>query len=619
MNILGRLSGEVRRDKYYLALLLIFVVCVAALVLGGGRVASDGYNYYAYVRSAVIDGDLDFHNDFQHYGKAFWDTYKPRDTATGHYLNVFSIGPALLWSPFYLVAHAGVLISNALGGHIAADGFSAPYQLSISLASALYAFLGLLLLYRLLKQYFSPGLSFISVTALWLGSFLVYYMIFEPSMSHCVSFFSVTLFVTLWHNHRRQRSTRQWFLLGLTAGLMMLIRWQNGIYMLLPAIDSLNCYYTECKAGKYSEARNLLQQNLVFLAAVFLGFLPQMVVWKIIYGGFLTIPQGTSFMKWTEPFMLETLFSSRHGLFSWQPVLYLGFLGIFSLWRRDKRMVIGILATFIIVTYANSVVSDWWAGWAFGMRRFDGFLVFLGLGLGGTLHFLTELIRKRPALVATALVTFFILTNVLFINQFRGRVIHQGGIISFGQVFQNMVQQVYTRIGNPASFPDNALFALSHNESLARYDTLVGAYADDKYFYGSKMDLGKQRFYLGSGWYEGNEIWHGAFDYVHSTGAKPMLYLPLRSVKDYTVTLRLAPLSKSNPSALAGLAKLELLVNGQTKKSIAISNGWTTCSIDIPKTALHPGINTIQFMPGQNYSLGLDYVSFTGKDSLSKE
>ena len=66
-------------------------------------------------------------------------------TATGHLDNHFSVGPAILWSPFLVVAHGGVLLYDHFGGQIPADGFSKPYLWRWLLGTALYGFLALLI------------------------------------------------------------------------------------------------------------------------------------------------------------------------------------------------------------------------------------------------------------------------------------------------------------------------------------------------------------------------------------------------------------------------------------------------------------------------------------------
>src|SRR5205814_10174900 len=51
-----------------------------------------------------------------------------------------------------LPIYAGVLLARALGSSVAPDGFSAPYRITMAVATAIYGFLGLLLAFRLARQ-----------------------------------------------------------------------------------------------------------------------------------------------------------------------------------------------------------------------------------------------------------------------------------------------------------------------------------------------------------------------------------------------------------------------------------------------------------------------------------
>lgn len=62
--------------------------------------------YYAHMRSPIIDGDLNFYNDTQTPGVEI------PPTATGLQPSIHPIGPAILWSPFFLVAHLITTISH---------------------------------------------------------------------------------------------------------------------------------------------------------------------------------------------------------------------------------------------------------------------------------------------------------------------------------------------------------------------------------------------------------------------------------------------------------------------------------------------------------------------------
>src|SRR6185436_1463983 len=137
---------------------------------------ADEIETFAYLRSAVFDRDLDFEDEYRWFHardpeglRGFKDTFLDRrEPATGRPINFAPLGSALLWSPFYLLAHAGVAASRGLGSAVAADGFSLPYAAAACYASAVYGFLGLLLVHGSLIRFggFAPGAATAAVAAL---------------------------------------------------------------------------------------------------------------------------------------------------------------------------------------------------------------------------------------------------------------------------------------------------------------------------------------------------------------------------------------------------------------------------------------------------------------------
>ena len=107
-----------------------------------------------------------------------------------------------MWTPFLIVAHAGVLIARALGSSVAADGFSAPYRFAMALGTAVYGFLGLLLAMQIASQYSGQRWAFLATVAIWWASSLPVYMYFNPSWSHAHSAFVAALFLWYWHETR---------------------------------------------------------------------------------------------------------------------------------------------------------------------------------------------------------------------------------------------------------------------------------------------------------------------------------------------------------------------------------------------------------------------------------
>jgi hypothetical protein len=603
-------------DKNHLVLFAVFLLCLFAISIIRPEITSDGYNYFAYLRSAVFDGDLNFHNEFKYIGEKdpwFRKTYLPRETPTGHLSNVFSVGPAILWAPFYLAAHGLVLTVNLFGSDIPADGFSRPYELAVLFGSAFYAFLGFVLTYHLGKTLFRPVMALFSAIVIWLSSFLLYYIIFEPSMSHAVSFFTVTLFIWYWHRTRQRRPLTGWLLLGLIAGLMMLVRWQNGIFMLFPAIESVFGYVAAATCRDWRRLQKILAGNIVFLPAAAMAFLPQLLAWKILYGAWLTLPQGTGFMKWDAPFMMEVWFSSRHGLFSWTPVVYPAVLGWILLYKKDRQLAGIIAVTFLVMTYANSVISDWWAGWGFGMRRFDGFLLPFTIGLGALLDFAVARYKRIvPAIVL--LLSLTVLFNFYLLKLVRSGAIHRGGPVNFAYIFPRQATPLYSKTGYPFSFPANWLFSLRYGLSPARYDTLVGAYIDDPYFYGGKINLGSDRYYLGAGWSASETAGEG-FDFSPSVGKESVLYVPVRSRADYRMRIRMQSLVETGNREQT----VTVLLGRNELTKIKTAPEWAEYTVEIPREALQNGINVMRLQYADTGGIAVDYIRFERTGPVKKD
>ncbi len=138
-------SSQTSSRKSELLLLVLFLLSLPML---NPWVRGDGVGYYAFARAPLIQHNLDFTPDYQHANESFRENRLDKNgqpvpefrTRTGHLENHFTVGPAILWSPFLLVAHAGVLLARSFGSAVPADGFSTPYRIAMALATAIYGF-----------------------------------------------------------------------------------------------------------------------------------------------------------------------------------------------------------------------------------------------------------------------------------------------------------------------------------------------------------------------------------------------------------------------------------------------------------------------------------------------
>src|ERR1700737_3351773 len=171
------LSVQAASASHVRLLVLLFLLTLPVV---NPWVRGDGVGYYAYLRSTLIDHDLNFENDFLAGNKSFvmarvdeqGRLLRELYTKTGHVDNHFSVGPALLWAPVLVIVHITVVLLDRLGGNIAADGYSRPYVLSMALTTAFYGFLSLFLAFRVARKYFHQQWAFLATIGIWLGSSL---------------------------------------------------------------------------------------------------------------------------------------------------------------------------------------------------------------------------------------------------------------------------------------------------------------------------------------------------------------------------------------------------------------------------------------------------------------
>ncbi len=450
----GREDGRHVFSIYAKLLLLLFLLTLPLL---NPWVRGDGVGYYAYARSLLIEHRLHFENDWLKANPTFRmdrvdsgghlraDQYTP----TGHLDNHFSVGPAMLWAPFLITVHLLVVGLNHLGAHIAADGYSRPYLVTMALATAGYGFMGLYLSFCLARNYFQERWAFLGVLGIWFGSSLPVYMYFNPSWSHAHSAFAVALFLWYWHRTRQQRTLGQWALLGALAGLMIDVYYPNGLLLIVPGLEALADYGRAWRDRTRNPARlgRLLATHVVFLFVIGVALLPTFVTRKIIYGTAFQFGSGyteTQDWYWTSPALKQVLFSSNHGLFSWTPILVFAVLGLFFFFRQDKSFAKYLLAAFLVFYYVIASFYFWHGLSSYGNRFFISLTALFVLGLAAFLERFAQLLASRQKAFAAAglLVGFFVVWNAGFILQWGTHLVPARGPISWPEMVHNQVAVV---------------------------------------------------------------------------------------------------------------------------------------------------------------------------------
>lgn len=397
------------RDRHRRALLLI---ALAAAPLTTLRLyAVDEIQYFAHLRSAVFDRDLAFANEYRWFVDRDPEAYRrfaggllELRTPAGQVPNNAPIGTAILWSPFYLAA-VGAELALGLGSD--PPGFSKLDLSVVCLASMIYGILGLFLAEASARRFSSPSAAFVATLLVWFGSNLLFYLYVTPPMSHAPSFFAVALFLWTWLRYGFE--PRAAFVVGLAAGLVASVRWQDVLTVAAP----LSAPWL---AGEVRDLRALSRwaSSAAALALGFaLVFAPQVGAWTVINGSptpFGVISSSGRFSPFA-PHLTGVLFSSFHGLFVWTPILVPAFAGLAILAKSDGRargMALAVLAqVWFISGYAVAF------GHSFGQRLFVGSLPLCAVGLAAAVSRLQQRLPRKVTIAAALAAVWWNLSLVV--------------------------------------------------------------------------------------------------------------------------------------------------------------------------------------------------------------
>jgi len=435
--------------RWLLLLLLLTLPLVTPKIRG-----ADEIQYFSYLRSLAFDHDLEFGNEYEHFvardpqGLAgFKATFlDKREPDTGRHINFAPIGSALLWSPFYAVAHVSVLLARALGAGVTADGWSWPYVAATCYASWLYGVLGLLLIHDGLVRFgaFSERVAALAVGALALASPVLYYLSLAPGFSHATSLFVVALLLWLTLRARALDDAAPaalrlgaWSALGAVGGLAALVREQDGLFLVVPGLLLL----TDGLRARRPDW--IVLRGIAMGACAWLAFVPQLLAYHAVNGRFGPSRLVTRKMTFSSPHFLEVLFDPGHGLFIWAPILLLAAAGLVWLWASRKTALFGaLLAGLLLQVWINGAVESWTQAGAFGSRRFVGATVLFAWGLAGLIAAASARVGVTACAVVLSLLSWW---NVSLMVQFGLKLMDRQRL-EWPRVAVNQVAEVPPRL-----------------------------------------------------------------------------------------------------------------------------------------------------------------------------
>jgi len=491
---------------------------------------------------------------------------------------------ALLWLPFYGL---GELWGRA--GFEVASGGSTSQLRAVGFGSLAYGVGGLLLVARVLGSLVSRRAAWLGVLLLLYATFLYWYLVFEPITGVAPSFFLAATVLALWWDGRSGPGAWRTLALGLLVGLATTLHGPSAALLLLPA-GALRPVWARAK-------RAWLTRAITLLAGFAFGTLPLWVTGVSVLGR-----DATASVDLGRPYLLEGLFSSRHGLLFWNPLLWAGVLGLLLLWRKPRGAPGNTLAaTLLALGFLNVFAGSWWLSGRFPNHRFETALPLLGVGLGIFFDWLLGATARRPGRVLALGGAALMLWNFLFMELNRRTLIPRDDTVSFPRVAGLNAAILGEWVGSPVAWPANWIFAHQTGLPAAHYDRLVG-----------------QRLLLGPGSL-GGVIDIGADlerDAALLAGQwsvrRPCGETRCRDVEGRALVL--APLSRPRDLELTvharGTGELKLSVNGFPVAILPLDESLAALRVRVPEPRWRRGPNEIAFEAARSGTIQVDRLEF---------
>lgn len=395
------------------AIIVISLLLISLFSERWQYIRSDGEGYYAYLPAVFIYHDLTFQfaDDIQ---KKYPKSYHPfRNEVNSKIVNKYFAGLAVLWLPFFLLAH---LFSSAFG--LETDGYSILYQKSVLVAALFYLWIGLIAFRKILfKMNFKEWQATIVTILIVFATPLFNYACYDPSFTHVYSFSLISLFVLHVMVYRDNQKSRYLYWAALFFGIIVILRPVNGLVVAsLPFI-----------AGDKNRLRQLLaacfvplKKFFIALAIVGLVIVIQLLLWYLQTGHLLVWSYGNESFDFRQFHMHDALFSYRKGLFIYTPICFLALFGFLPLFRKSPWQFTWLLVILLLLVYVFSSWHPWWYGAGFSYRPMVDYLCYFGILMAFVARFKSMILKLGLGLLMVLAVPL----NIVQTYQYNNYILH---------------------------------------------------------------------------------------------------------------------------------------------------------------------------------------------------
>lgn len=420
--------------NFFSKIILVIALALSAFMLvqfGVKRYSlhGDALGYYLYLPATFIyhnhtaldklPDDKGISEDIKGYVKTLGD----KRTPLGYANNQYTYGVALMEAPFFLATH---LTAKAMGKR--ANGFSTAYNYTIKFASLFYGLLGLLTVYKILRQLYPQHVARLAIAALFAGTNLFWFTIMQGGMSHTPLFFLYAALMLVTVKLHNLPSRLRFATVGLLAGLITIIRPTDIVCLLIPLLYNI---YNKHSAV---EKLRLIKENTSGVAVAALSFIlpiiPQLCYWKLMTGSFVYYSYGDQSFSWLHPHIIEGLFYFSNGWLPYAMVMIFALAG-FALYNSYRPWALALWALFPVYVY---IIYCWYCFNyinGLGSRPMLHIYPLLAIPLAAYIQKIASARMRTKVMIAT-ICSFFVAVNMSYsIQQAKGVLLSEQSNLQF--------------------------------------------------------------------------------------------------------------------------------------------------------------------------------------------
>ena len=437
----------------------VFIIAFVWFILGAfyypkwskpgseAAISWDVSGYYHYLPAIFIYKDL----KKQVYMDEINARYLPspaKDQSFGHHdsgnrVNKYAIGQAIMYAPFFLVAH----VYASLAKTYPADGYSRPYQVSIWLSSLLISILGLILLRLILLYYFKDHIVAWTLIGLGLATNWMEYASISNGMNHTWLF---TLLCGLILSSIRFYKKMDWTSvigIGVFLGLATLTRPTEIVWMLVPLLWGIE---------SIKDRISFLVKHWIKIggAIAIAGFIIslQSIYWKYVAGEWIVYSYGEQSFNWFHPKIWRGLMGVGVGWWTYTPLMLIAMFGWYALYKKHKPIFWPTFITSILAIYITLSWGYWESGGGLGQRNLIQVYGLIAFPLAMVISWFD---RSKWGRVAWIII---LLANIYYSGWWLYQA-HTGGFFQPGQMTTPYFYSVVGRL-----HPDRDKFKLIDNK-----------------------------------------------------------------------------------------------------------------------------------------------------------